>query len=81
MSKKIEKTKEEMIKEKTSKNDGFIVENVISIWDNGEFTTIELESGSCVHLPINAGHSITILNAEDPIRNYRIDVQIDLYGG
>lgn len=36
------------------------ISNIKEIYDNDEFVTIETTSGSRVHLPSHAGHSITI---------------------
>jgi hypothetical protein len=34
------------------------------IWDNGEFVTIVTESGTAIHLPSGAEHSISVVGGE-----------------
>lgn len=53
--------------------------NVISIYDNDEFVTIVTKSGSSIHLPMNAQHSICIDDMPNPSDHHVINVTIDLY--
>lgn len=55
------------------------IHNVVSIHDNGEFITIETQTGSVIHLPTNAGHSITVMGIEDPSMDHITNISIDLY--
>lgn len=52
--------------------------NVVEIFDNDEFTTI-VTKNSCIHLPIDGKHSITIQPIKFPSDDYTITVDVDLY--
>ncbi len=57
------------------------ITNVIEICDNGEFISIVTETGSAVHLPCNAEHSICIEELENPSESHVFNVCVDLYQG
>ena len=40
------------------------IANVVEIFDNGEFVTLVTMTGSAIHLPMNAKHSIIVQKDE-----------------
>lgn len=57
----------------------FTITNVVEIYDNGEFVSIVMQTGSVVHLPMDSEHSIVVQDMPDPGDHYRVDVSVDFY--
>ena len=58
--------------------DAMTISIVTEIFDNGEFVTLVLGTGSIVHLPMKSVHSITVMDMPD---NPMVVVNVDLYAG